>query len=210
METASQADNSSTEEATQAWYQAYYAARGADRNDLLGNPEVLFQSLAFEVANVRALRRLKLNRKEAAVLDVGCGSGAGLLNFLKLGFSRSNLAGIDINSERIDEARRTLPSVDFRCESADHMSFDSESFDIVFESTMFVQLTDERLAAAIAREMLRVTKQGGYIVIVDWRYAQPGSREYRAVSPGRIANLFEIRGGGGRVTGGGAGRTAGP
>ena len=33
----------SSEQQTQDWYAKYYAEKGLDRNDLLTNPEVLFQ-----------------------------------------------------------------------------------------------------------------------------------------------------------------------
>lgn len=65
-----------SEAETQAWYADYYKRQGSDRNDLLTNPEVLFQSLAFDVANTRALSSLGLDRATAKVLDVGFGGGA--------------------------------------------------------------------------------------------------------------------------------------
>jgi ubiquinone/menaquinone biosynthesis C-methylase UbiE len=72
------------------------------------------------------------------------------------------------------------------------MSFDSDQFDIVFESTMFVQLTDEHLARGTAHEMVRVTKPDGYIVLADWRYSKPGNSNYSGVSKARIAKLFDV------------------
>lgn len=85
-----------------------------------------------------------------------------------------------------------LPNVDFRCESAEAMTFHSNSFDIAFESTMFVQITDEEIASRIATEMLRVTRTGGYVILVDWRYSKPRNNDYRGVSKSRIAKLFEV------------------
>lgn len=187
-------DLRASEEETQAWYAEYYSKLGRDRNDLLTNPEVLFQSIAFDVANTRALRRIPVDRESARVLDVGCGGGTSLLTFLKLGFRAANLTGVDINSARIHQGRMDLPGIDLRCETAERMSFASGSFDIVFESTMFVQLTDERVAGSIALEMLRVTKPGGHLVLVDWRYSKPGSRDYLGMSTSRIAKLFDVGG----------------
>src|SRR5688500_16782116 len=87
-----------------ASYSRYYADHAEDRNDLITNPGVLFQTLAFERANIRALGRLDLDRATARVLDVGCGVGAGLLSFLRLGFDPHNLAGVDLEQARIDRA----------------------------------------------------------------------------------------------------------
>jgi len=173
-------------------YERYYAKHGADRNDLLTNSGVTFQAFAFERANIRALQSLGLDREKAKVLDVGCGTGSSLLQFIKLGFLPENLAGIDSGAERIEQARARFPNVEFRCEGAEQMSFGDSAFDIVFESTLFMMLTSENIARRIAREMLRVTKPGGYVMMADWRYAEPKSKDHRAMSSKRIASLFDV------------------
>jgi len=173
-------------------YERYYAKHGADRNDLLTNSGVTFQTFAFERANIRALQGLGLDRETAKALDVGCGTGSSLLQFIKLGFLPENLAGVDSGPDRIEEARARFPNVDFRCESAEQMSFGDSTFDIVFESTLFMMLTSQEVARRIAREMLRVTKPGGYLMLADWRYAEPNSKDHRAMSSKRIASLFEV------------------
>ena len=173
-------------------YSKYYEQHQADRNDLLGNAEVAFQTFAFDRANISALRKMQLDRNKARILDVGCGSGAGLIQFLRLGFRPDQLSGIDISPERIDHARRSLPNVDFKCESAATMSYAGGAFDIVFESTMFVLLPSEDIAYSIAREMVRVTRPGGYLMLADWRYSKPGSDVYKAMTKKRIADLFGV------------------
>jgi len=175
-------------------YSRYYDQHGADRNDLLGNPEVTFQTFAFDRANIRALQRMDLDRDAARILDVGCGSGAGLIPLLRLGFRQQQMRGVDISPERIEQAKKTLPLADFRCESADAMSYPDNDFDIVLESTMFVLLPSDEMARRIARDMVRVTKPGGYLMLIDWRYSKPGSDVYRAMSKKRVAELFDVGG----------------
>lgn len=175
-------------------YSRYYEEHKADRNDLLGNPEVAFQTFAFDRANIRALQRLDLDRATARILDVGCGSGAGLIQFLRLGFQQKLMSGVDISPERATEAREVMPLADIRCESADAMSYADGAFDLVFESTMFVLLPSDDTARRIAREMIRVTKPGGYLMLIDWRYSKPGSDVYKAMTPARIAELFDVGG----------------
>ena len=72
-----------TRSATEEYYKDYDARKGADRNDLLRNPEVLFQFLALEAAVIRALGFLQLDPAKAPVLDVGCGEGLSLLPLLR-------------------------------------------------------------------------------------------------------------------------------
>src|SRR5258708_1425268 len=163
------------------WYRKYYAAKGADRNSLLHNPEVLYQSLAQEAALVRALQSI-CPKDEARVLDVGCGSGGTLLTFLRLGFAQGNLYGIDFQEERIAVAKEKCPSIHFEHGDATKLEFASESFDLGHEATMFVHSVDEELSRKIAGEMLRVTRRGGHILLCDWRYSKPGSAAHQAVT----------------------------
>lgn len=65
----------STARRTRGWYAAYYRKKGAERNDLIRNPEVLFQTLAFEASIIYALEATHLNPALDKVLDVGCGGG---------------------------------------------------------------------------------------------------------------------------------------
>ncbi len=173
-------------------YSRYYEQHESRRNDPLANPEVTFQTFAFDRANIRALQRMDIDRGSARILDVGCGTGGGMIQLLRLGFTQQQMSGIDISPERIEAAKKNLPSADLRCESADAMSYADGEFDIVIESTMFVLLPSEDLARAIARDMIRVARPGGYLMLIDWRYSKPGSDVYMAMSRKRIASLFDV------------------
>jgi ubiquinone/menaquinone biosynthesis C-methylase UbiE len=173
-------------------YDRYYEKHGADRNDLLTNSEVVFQTFAFDRANIRALQQLPIDRAKAKILDVGCGAGASLIQFIRLGFRAENLSGVDSSQERIAQAQARFPNVDFRWGSAGAMDFADSTFEIVFESTLFMMLTVEDEAQRIAREMLRVTRHGGYLMLVDWRYSRKRREDHRAMSRKRIASLFDV------------------
>jgi ubiquinone/menaquinone biosynthesis C-methylase UbiE len=179
------------EKQTEQWYEHYYTTKGDDRSDALRNPGVLFQNLAFEKSIVEALRRLPGDKRSWKILDVGCGAGFSMLRLLSHGLEPECLCGIDIEQSRIDRGLRRFPALNLLHGDASDMDFESNSFDLAMESTMFVQLTDEPMAQGIANEMLRVVKPGGYIMLTDWRYSfgRPG---YRALSRTRIANLFGV------------------
>lgn len=186
-------DNRNINLETNEWYNEYYEKKGKDRNDLLTNPEVLFQHLAFEESIISALRNASnLDRKHSRILDVGCGSGTGLGGLIRIGFLPDNMFGIDIIEQRIIEARKSYPNVNFVSDNAENMPYKTGMFDMVMESTMFVQLTDERLSQIISQEMLRVTRPGGYLLLIDWRYGKPGNKNYSAVSNKRIKKLFAV------------------
>ncbi len=172
------------------WYEDYYTTKGDDRNDPLRNAGVLFQNLAFEKSIVEALRTIRLD-KTWKILDVGCGAGFSMLRLLSYGLEPDRLHGIDIAENRIARGRKRQPALNFNLGDATAMQFESDSFDLAMESTMFVQITDEVMAAGIAQEMVRVIKPGGYVMLTDWRYSF-GRKGYLAVSPERIARLFGV------------------
>src|SRR2546425_13370927 len=109
----------SIEKDTQDWYKDYYSKKGKHRNDLLTNPEVLFQYLAFEESVISALRRAtNLSRETSRILDVGCGGARSLARFLEFGFRPANLYGIDVLEDRIAEGRKRYSNINFICDDA--------------------------------------------------------------------------------------------
>jgi len=191
-EIGSSLSTSELQSATHDYYAEYEARKGADRNSLLNNPEVLFQSLARDAAMVRALRWIKPDPQSTRVLDVGCGDGDSVWILLRLGFQPANLFGVDIQEDKILRAKATNPLVKFEFADATSLAFDDNTFDMAMESMMFLQLTEDDIARRIAAEMIRVTKPGGTLLVSDWRYSKPGSEEFKGVSPRRIADLYQV------------------
>ena len=175
-----------------AWYRAYYAKAGKDRNNLRDNPGVLFQTLAAEQAFFNACRQINHNPPEANVLDVGCGAGADIAQLIRIGYVPSKITGIDIQEERLETARKIYGGVRILNSDATSMQFEDNSFDLVFESTMFATLPIDAERIAIASEMIRVCKPGGYLLLVDWRTPKPGDKNYKALTRARMASLFKL------------------
>jgi len=174
------------------YYRDYTARKGPLRNDPLRNPEVLFQMLAAEASVIAGLHSIDPDPMRARVLDVGCGDGRSLLPLLRLGFNPANLEGVDIRSDQIAIARARYPASCFHCANARALPFQDARFDVVQESMMFLQMTDQEMAANVAQEMIRVTKPGGFLLLLDWRYSKPGSSEFKALDKRRIGELFRV------------------
>src|SRR5581483_152081 len=93
------------------------------------------------------------------ILDVGCGAGAWLHDFLKWGASPENLCGVDLLPERIAVARNVLPAaVQLRCASARTLDVPDGSFDLVVQSTVFTSILDISLKRQIAAGMVRAVR----------------------------------------------------
>src|SRR5208282_6369641 len=109
--------------------------KGADRDDLLRNPGLLFQYLANQRSICEALRPVAGLRsgRNAAVLDVGCGDGASLLHLMELGFPAQMMHGIDIRPSVIERGRLRLPACTLIVADACSIPYPDATFDLVIE-----------------------------------------------------------------------------
>ncbi len=99
-----------------------------------------------------------------SVLDIGTGTGVFAEAFVQHGLS---VAGIDINPEMLEGARKFLPGVDFRQATAEDLPFPDETFDLAFIGLVLHETDD--LPKAL-QEAFRVCKKQA--VILEWPYAQ--------------------------------------
>ncbi len=101
----------------------------------------------------------------AAALDVGCGTGA-LLAELDRRQPRARLAGIDPVPEMLAVARRRLPEAcDLREGCAERLPWDVAAFDLVVSANALHYMDDPEAAI---REMARVVRPGGHLILTDW------------------------------------------
>ena len=178
----------------QSWYRNYYAKAGAGRNNLRTNPEVLFQLLATEASIVRAIASLNHDPGSASVLDVGCGGGGDIHHLLRLAYEPGKIVGIESQAERLNQAKKLYPQMQWIHGDAAQMTFEYNSFDLVFESTMFATLPDDVVRSAIASEMVRVCRPGGFLVLVDWRTPKFWDSNYKALTRKELRVLFDVGG----------------
>ena len=100
------------------------------------------------------------------VLDVGCGGGRNLIYFLQNGFE---VFGIDPNLESITNVRELSAALssntslsNFSVGSAEALSFDDASFDLIICSAVLHFAESEAQFEAMLNSMWRVLKPGGY------------------------------------------------
>jgi SAM-dependent methyltransferase len=125
------------------------------------------------------------------LLEVGCGTGYWLREFIKWGARPEHLAGIDLLADRIGEARRLCPqAVQLQCGSAAALPFPDETFDLVLQSTVFTSVLDSGMKQRMAAEMLRVLREDGLILWYDYHVNNPSNPDVRGVKRQEIAQLF--------------------
>lgn len=125
------------------------------------------------------------------ILEVGCGTGHWLREFVQWGARPENLAGVDLLPERIAEARHRCPAgVTVQCGSATKLNFPEASFDLVLQSTLFTSILDQDMRRVIASEMLRVMKPDGAVLWYDYHVDNPRNPDVRGVGKREIHRLF--------------------
>ena len=103
-------------------------------------------------------------RPGTRVLEAGCGAGAVLSLLADTGAS---LAGADYSAPHIEIARTVLPDADLRVADANRLPWPNAAFDAVFSYGVFLYFPDLAYAEQVLEEMLRVTRPGSPIVILD-------------------------------------------
>jgi ubiquinone/menaquinone biosynthesis C-methylase UbiE len=109
------------------------------------------------------------------ILEVGCGPG-GLAIAAGLSMPSAEVIGLDLNQERFSQTLGGLPpNVKLQQAQAGHLPFPAETFDLVYSRFLLEYLPDRQGAV---REMVRVCRPGGHIVLQDldgqllWHYPE--------------------------------------
>ncbi|MGB3311016.1 MAG: methyltransferase domain-containing protein [Nodosilinea sp.] len=104
--------------------------------------------------------------KGTTLLDVGCGIG-GSSRILARDYDFA-VTGVTISPNQVRRARQLTPkgvSAQFQVDDAMALSFPDASFDVVWSVEAGPHMPDK---AVFARELLRVLKPGGVLVVADW------------------------------------------
>lgn len=125
------------------------------------------------------------------ILEIGCGTGQWLRDFIKWGARPDQLVGVDLLADRLAEARRVCPQeVTLICCNAAVLECADNSFDLVLQSTMFTSILDTAMRRAIATEMVRVLRPDGMILWYDYHVDNPSNPDVRGVPAPEIRALF--------------------
>jgi len=131
------------------------------------------------------------------ILEMGCGGGGVLTEYLGFGASPKNLFGVDLLFDRLCHAHRTLPSSGFANADGQSLPYSSKIFDLVLQYTAISSILDPEIRRNICAELLRVLrspdpasgKPGGLILWYDF-WLNPTNPQTRGIRPKEIRQLF--------------------
>jgi len=123
-----------------------------------------FLPALFSAWPARLVEAARLDRG-ARVVDVACGTGVLAVEAAKAVSPGGTVVGVDLNPGMLAVARRKAAELDWREASAEALPFDSAEFDAVLSQFGLMFFQDRHAAI---REMWRVLRPGGRLVIAVW------------------------------------------
>lgn len=169
-----------------------YARRPTDDRYSLLRPEVWQTVQERQRAMLQIFARLgHRDLSPLSLMEVGCGSGGNLLEFMRLGFSPTRLSGVELLPQRFAAAREALPPAVTLFEGdASTLDVREGSTDIVFASTVFSSLLDDAFQQQLATQIWRWVRPGGGVLWYDFTVDNPRNPDVRGVPLARVQALF--------------------
>jgi len=154
-----------------------------------------FADLLFEQQRHREMLRMLYGYgfhplNDCHILDVGCGNGNLLRQFMHWGGQPENLCGIELREEALQIACKLSPHLDIRCGNAASLPWPKETFDLVVQSTVITSILDKETRRRVANEMIRVLKPEGAILWYDFMRDNLWNPDVRGVKKAEIQALF--------------------
>jgi ubiquinone/menaquinone biosynthesis C-methylase UbiE len=124
------------------------------------------------------------------ILDVGCGTGTLLRHLFDFGADPEKCWGVDLLDTRLRNAVRLAPSVNFALANAAELPFPNGAFDLVLQFTVFSSVLADDLKQAMASEMLRTLRSGGWFVWYDFTYNNSRNKNVQGIRRREIRHLL--------------------
>jgi ubiquinone/menaquinone biosynthesis C-methylase UbiE len=113
------------------------------------------------------LHSLEPSTDGGSLLEIGCGNGF-LLQLLRERFPAVRLCGADYSPDMVRLARmRDVERCEIRREDVRALTLPPASFDVVVSERCLINLPHQRAQAEALREIHRVLKPGGHLVLIE-------------------------------------------
>ncbi len=117
------------------------------------------------------------------ILDVGCGDGTWLRNFIEYDALPENLFGVDVSDIRFDVGEAKNPLINLLKTDGQTIPFEESHFDLVTQFVCLSSVPTVALRERVCQETCRVLKPGGFIFWWDLPYTVAPSDEKTNLDP---------------------------
>lgn len=173
-----------------------YARRAAQGKASLYDP-LLPVNIAFRHEREKAVAKMlhtvlgDRSMSSLRMLEIGCGNGRNLVDFIGWGIKPENCTGNELLSERVEVARCNVPpKVAIVAGDASSLGFQDGSFDIILQSTVFSSILDKGLRASVADNMWRMLADKGGILWYDFTMDNPRNPDVVGIRQSELRSLF--------------------
>ncbi len=168
------------------------AKRYGRRKDVRGDKAARYSAFIIEERE-KIYRRIldeelgDLSNKK--MLEIGAGGGPNISFFMHAGFKPENIEANELLPVRADSFRNSFPAI--KLHEGDALALEEKKkYDLVFQSTVFSSILDDKFRAQLAQKMLRLLSPKGIILSYDFIYNNPKNPDVKKVSFEEIKNLF--------------------
>jgi ubiquinone/menaquinone biosynthesis C-methylase UbiE len=111
------------------------------------------------------------NEKSINILDFGCGDGA-MTSFISYYFNHAQIHGADNSHESIEFAQQYYEPIQFHTLNKSSTNYPENRFDMIYTTEVFHHIPRNEHQAWIS-ELVRITKPGGHIIIIELNPLNP-------------------------------------
>lgn len=119
--------------------------------------------------------KIKFGKRPVEVLDAGCGTGWHSKILSKKGY---HVFGIDLSEKQVAQAKRNNPLGYFKDGNVLSLPFDDDTFDVSYTINTLHHLASWKEQMKALRELGRVTKKDGLIIVHEMNTKNPIIRFY--------------------------------
>jgi len=127
--------------------------------------------------------------KHTSILEIGAGQGGNIPMLLDMGFTENNIVVNELLPERIAVLKTNYQNIKLVEGDALKINF-NQTFDIVFQSTVFTSILNVEDRINLAAKMWEMLKPSGIILWYDFIYNNPNNKNVKKVDVAHVKKLF--------------------
>lgn len=122
-------------------------------------------------------------------LEIGAGGGVNVQHFKNMGVKPEHITANELLDDRVEALQKNHADIKVVAGNALEMD-ENKKFDLIFQSTVFTSILDDKVKRDLAQKMIRLLKPGGYILWYDFVYNNPNNKDVKGIPVAEIRKLF--------------------